>query len=187
MIFGRHVEPAPSATPAEWIEERCGGVWGTVGALVPNQYPLILRASAPNPNSKDWWSAYRDLLGIVAEIGERHTSTPERAWLAVWDGDGFAETSALSEIPRFALPNRDYYLLEGSVAAATQLREPGSLSNWRRPDLFWPDDRRWFVAADVDFWSLYIGGSSGFISELAERVPTPSEIVPLSHWLEPEI
>lgn len=92
----------------------------------------------------------------------------------------------MREVPRFELPHRVYYLLEGPVAAATQLRDPGSLSDWRRPDLFWPDDRRWFVATDVDFWSLYIERDHEIISELARRAPTQSEIVTLDHRLEPE-
>jgi hypothetical protein len=94
--------------------------------------------------------------------------------------------AALREVPRFELPHRVYYLLAGPVAAATQLHDPGSLRDWCRPDLFWPDDRRWFVATDVDSWSLYIGGDHDFIFELTRGVPTPSKIVTLDHWLEPE-
>ena len=71
----------------------------------------------------------------------------------------------------FDLPIRTYYLLGGPVTAATHLRDPGEGIDWRNPDLFWPDDRRWFVATDVDFWSLYIGGHNDFIAELAEQPP----------------
>ena len=94
--------------------------------------------------------------------------------------------SAPRQIPTFDLPNRTYYLLAGPVAAATRLRDPGSLVDWRRPDLFWPDDRRWFVATDVDFWSLYVGGDHDFITELADNVATPTEVVTLDHQLESE-
>ena len=62
--------------------------------------------------------------------------------------------TALNQVPRFDLPDRTYYLLEGSVSAVTQLRYPDSSGEWRNPDLYWPADRRWFVATDVDFWSL---------------------------------
>ena len=86
----------------------------------------------------------------------------------------------------FDRPHRAYYLLEGPVAAVTELRDPGSGGNWRNPDLFWPDDRRWFVATDVDFWSLYVGGDGTFITELARSVPTHSEPVALDHHLEIE-
>ncbi len=223
MIFGDHLEAAATVAPANWIEGACGGASWTVGALVPNQYRLFLRVHAPEPGV-DWWSAYRRLFETTASIGERHTSSPNTAWFAVWEGHGFADAmtqtywqeplddatrreleqersrlrdedkrsnaairAALSLIPRFDLPNRAYYLLAGPVAAATQLGEPGPVAKWRNPDLFWPDDRRWFVATDVDFWSLYVGGDHDFITELASSVPTNSEIVTLDHRLETEV
>jgi hypothetical protein len=223
MIFGDHVRSADTVAPAGWIAGACRGVWGTVGALVPNQYPLVLRVHAPDPSPGDWWSAYRDLYEIIASIGERHTSSAHRAWFAVWEGHGFdtatthiawqepplddatrrarveersrlraedehrdaAVRAALGQVPRFDLPNRTYYLLQGPVTAATQLRHPEPLGEWRNPDLFWPDDRRWFVATDVDFWSLYIGGDD-FITELASNVPTRTQIVTLDRQLEIE-
>jgi hypothetical protein len=171
----------------------------------------------------DWWPAYRELFTIVAAIGERHTSSPHRAWFAVWEGHGFANRAtriawqgplddatraalerersrlrdederrnaavraALSQLPRFDLPGRRYYLVTGPVAAATELKDPGSTTDWRNPDLLWPDDRRWFVATDVDFWSLYVGGHDDYITELVRAVPTHSELVALDHQLEVE-
>ena len=89
MIFGHHVSAAHSAASAGWIAGSCRGRWGTVGALVPNQYPLVLRVHAPAPSPGDWWSEYRELFEIVASVGERHTSTPALAWFAVWEGCGF--------------------------------------------------------------------------------------------------
>jgi hypothetical protein len=189
MIFGDSVASAVTVEPAEWIAGARRGRWWTVGGLVPNQYPLILRVRAPDPSVEDWWSAYRDLFEIIASIGERHTSSPDRAWFAVWEGHGFdssATRAALREVPRFDLPNRAYYLLAGPVAAATRLQDPGSLLDWRNPDLFWPDDRRWFVATDVDFWSLYVGGDHDFVTDLARDVPTPTEVVTLDRQLETE-
>ena len=52
------------------------------------------------------------------------------------------------------------------------LRYP-DVDGWRNPDLFWPNDRTWFAATDVDFWSLYVGGSETFTNELAARASTP--------------
>lgn len=223
MIFGDSVASAVTVEPAEWIAGACRGGWWTVGALVPNHYPLLLRVQAPDPSVEDWWSAYREVFEIIASIGERHTSSPDRAWFAVWEGHGFdsftshiawpgplddaarralerersrlrdederrkaAIRAALSQLPRFDLPARTYYLLAGPVAAATRLQDPGSLREWLNPDLFWPDDREWFVATDVDFWSLYVGGDHDFITELARNVPTLTEIVTLDRQLETE-
>ncbi len=93
--------------------------------------------------------------------------------------------AGLAQVPRFELPNRAYYLVEGPVTAVTQLRYP-DMDRWRNPDLFWPDDRRWFVATDVDFWSLYIGGDHDLITELAAGVPTAAEPVSFDYPLEIE-
>ena len=92
-------------------------------------------------------------MGIIASVGGRHTSTPDHAWFAVWEGHGFDLAStrvawldppgedltrrardeyraqlrdederrrasigaALGDVQRVDLPNRAYYLLEGSV------------------------------------------------------------------------
>ncbi len=173
---------------------------------------MVLRVRAPDSTPGDWWSAYRALFEIVASTGARHTGTPDRAWLAVWEGHGFANATthvagrdkeraqfreederrnaairaALGRLPQFHLPNRTYYLLGGAVFAVTQLRYPDSSTEWRNPDLFWPDDRRWFVATDVDLWSLYIGGDDDFIADLSDSVPTSTEVVTLDRQLESE-
>ncbi len=86
MIFGDHVSAAHSVAPAGWIAGSCRGSWGTVGALVPSHYLVVLRVHAPAPRPGDRWSDYRELFETVATVGERHTSTPERAWFAVWEG-----------------------------------------------------------------------------------------------------
>lgn len=223
MIFGNSVSSAATVAPTDWIERSCRGEWWTVGALVPNQYESFLRVSAPAPDHDDWWSAYRGLFDVVVSVGERNTSSPDRAWFAIWEGHGFdnAETRVawrdspvdeaerrardaeldrlrdedrrhnaairdeLNRLPRFDRPGRTYYLLQGALRSATDLRHPDS-DHWRNPDLFWPDDRRWFVATDVDFWSLYIGGGSTFIADLADAVPTHSELVELDLPLEIE-
>lgn len=126
-----------------------------------------------------WWDPPVDDV-------ERRAREAERARLRDEDRRRTAAIrTGLSEVPRFELPDRTYYLMEGPVAAVAGLRDP-STGHWRNPDLFWPDDRRWFVATDVDFWSLYVGGDNDFIADLADRVATPSETVTLAHQLEIE-
>lgn len=223
MIFGDHVRVPASSAAAAWIGEACRGEWGTVGALVPNDYALHARVRAPSADHDDWWGEYRSLFAAVAAVGERHTSSSELAWFAVWDGHGWdtstthvavpgpldeagfrrlratqarlreedarrhaAVRAGLAAVPRFHVPHRTYHLLAGPVAAVVAIEEPGSPGRWQRPDLFWPNDRSWFVASDVDFWSLYVGGSERFVTELVEAVPTPAEVVTLDRRLEVE-
>jgi hypothetical protein len=220
VTFGNALRPADATTSASWLEQACRGEWWTVGALVPNHYECLLRVGAPLP-CDGWWPAYCELYEVVASVGERHTSSPDEAWFAVWEGHGFdniarrvawaeapsdeaeehtrnverqrlrdedRRTNAairkhLDRIPRFDRPGRTYYLLTGPVSAVTNLRYPDT-PDWRNPDLFWPADRRWFVATDVDFWSLYLGGSRAFIRDIAASVPTPCAPVELATALE---
>ena len=84
--------------------------------------------------------------------------------------------SALVSVPRFDLPDWAHYLTYGPLSAMTELRYPDD-DGWRNPDLFWPNDRSWFAATDVDFWSLYVGGSRAFTTELASYASTPCEFV----------
>lgn len=88
-------------------------------------------------------------------------------------------------LPSQRYPNSSYptaYLLNGPLSALVGLRYP-DVDDWKNPDLFWPDDRSWFAATDVDFWSLYVGGTAAFASELGRRVTTPWEFVDRSERL----
>jgi hypothetical protein len=149
---------------------------------VPNGYEGVVRVGAPEPTAPEWWSAYRQLFEDVAAIGLRHTSSAD-------DEDrrrNEAVRVGLLVVPTFDLPGRTYHLLRGAVTAVGQLRHPGSPDDWRNPDLFWPPDRRRFVATDVDFWSLYVGGSEAFITEVAAGVAASTELIPLDRQLETE-
>ena len=214
VIFGDSLRAAESTGPAEWIAATLRGQPGTVAALVPNVYESALRLQAPAPTPDGWWQLYRDLFEFVGSVGARHTTTPIRAWFAIWEGHGFCPSitrlgwrdppadaagrgsresergrqleadldrtatigPALALVPRFDLPGRTYYLVGGSLDALTDLRYPDD-DGWRNPDLFWPSDRAWFAATDVDIWSLYVGGSNAFISELKTHAPTDCELV----------
>lgn len=82
----------------------------------------------------------------------------------------------LARIPRFDLPNRGYHLICGPIQAAACITEPGA-SRLQVPDLWWPDDRSWFVATDTDLDWIYVGGSQGFITEVIEAHPGRTEFV----------
>ncbi|MGE3621282.1 MAG: hypothetical protein AB7L84_12555 [Acidimicrobiia bacterium] len=223
MIFGDDLVVPGSAAAAGWLAPACRGRWGTVGALVPNDFAAYVRIDVPDAEAADWWDLYRSLFAIVARAGEAHTSTPDEAWFAVWEGYGWATAtsmyawsgpstpatrrrirverarlrdqdrrrrdaiaSGLSVVPRFELPNRTYHLVAGTVAGVGSLREPGSPERWQRPDLWWPADRRWFVATDVDLWSVHVGGTSELAVDLAAMVPTGVEHVTLDTELAAE-
>jgi hypothetical protein len=82
----------------------------------------------------------------------------------------------LEQIPAFDLPNRRYHLVQGPLEAARRITQPGS-DRTQLPDLWWPNDRRWFVATDTDLDWTVVGGSHAFIEELIAAVPERSASV----------
>lgn len=200
MIFGdavRAADAADAGAAAQWMATACDGVPGTVGSWVPATFPSYARIHAPEPGD-DWWAAYRELHATVAAVAGRHTSTPDSVCFAIWEGHGFANATThtarqgpLDALPAFETlslgsPFRRYVLLRGPVEAAALLDEPGSSGSFQRPDLWWPADRRWFVATDTDFWSLYVGGADALIDELASSVPTVVERCGTDAFVYPE-
>lgn len=102
---------------------------------------------------------------------------------AVWDG--YAEVSAavrehqpqLADIKVLDLPMRRLYVKNSSIDdAAEPLRIPK-----RTADLWWPTDKQWFVATDVDLMTTYVGGNAHCVeaivgsSELEAMLATSEE------------
>lgn len=126
------------------------------------------------------------LVGLLAT----HTTTPQECCFAMWEGwgshNGNGARIVLSSdadaatgweplpplydprewaAPRLALPHRDHLLLAGPLDAAADIAryEPGS--RWTQsPALFWPADRAWCVATEIDFDSTVVGGTAAAIA-----------------------
>ena len=125
---------------------------------------------------------------ILAEILRDWTTTPQRCWFCVWDGYGWdggvyltaSDGAAAAEpgsglrpdpVPadvsggsRVELPNRHYLLYCGPVEAA--LATVGLSGGHQVANLWWPQDRAWFVATEIDLAWTYVGGPGGLISQL---------------------
>ena len=96
----------------------------------------------------------------LASIGERWTATADRCWFCVWEGYGWHPDS-LRQGPRVHLPNRDYVMCTGPVASV--LGALSSAPTERSPNLWWPEDRAWCVASEIDLPWTYVGGPSEMI------------------------
>jgi hypothetical protein len=104
-------------------------------------------------------SAPIEIVRALASVLRPRTATPGRCWFAVWEG--FGDVMAPSDIPRLELPGRRYYLTRGRVDDATRsFSGRDSPGPYRPPNLWWPDDRSWFVSTEVDFCWTYVGGTT---------------------------
>lgn len=115
----------------------------------------------------------------------RHTSTPQYCRLCLWDGYGYLYRDSTRQVAylwkqgepkppspsltsirprpevkkhRVRLPARNYLLFTGSVTEA---------EGWQDgPNLWWPEDRSWCVASEIDFPYTYVGGAGELIEEI---------------------
>jgi hypothetical protein len=125
----------------------------------------ILVASTPGDGC--WfaiWDGYGSLgpgLAVIRSFGDDRTAA--RAHERAERARRRRAAEQLAAIPRFSIhPSpagaalRDYILLHGPIEVASRLEFNGS---YQSPNLWWPDDRSWCVATEVDGFSTYVGGS----------------------------
>ncbi|MCD0448142.1 hypothetical protein LO762_02865 [Actinocorallia sp. API 0066] len=158
--YARILHPAWGAgdVPVRWAEV---ARWS--GGVLHARAQFAALARSADGRDRPWqeapWVGELPLPDREALYGvlRRHTGS-ERGLIAFWDGHG--ALGEISEMPRLRLPHRDYLLYEGELEAAVAGVEGLA------PDLWWPADRSWYVAADIDLDSTYLGGTAALVAEL---------------------
>lgn len=134
-------------------------------------------SSWPGENPRRGNVVEPSVLRSLVDVLSAHTTTPQTCLLGLWAGYGFIDggTSFVAypigsgkiggprhqppafsrDRPTLLLPWREYFLFRGPATAALEMS-----SRWdQSPNLFWPEDRAWFMASEIDFDSTVIGGS----------------------------
>jgi hypothetical protein len=106
----------------------------------------------------------------------RATDAADTCYLCIWDGYGGGVSYAApapqkSELPRrrdqhasVIMPFREYVLYERPLLDATSFEIGGRRP--QTPNLWWPSDRSWCVASEIDCQWTYLGGSRALIDEV---------------------
>ena len=92
------------------------------------------------------------------------TSTVSLCWFAVWEGFGALAIPRNPAAVRLEMPSRSMLLLQGPLTAAGTSLEEAPFD--QRASLWWPQDRSWCVATDVDLNSTYVGGSRACVDAI---------------------
>jgi len=144
----------------------------------------------------------REQIEAIADLLAPFTGTPDRCWLAAWEGWGswgpgssttltatlggpddrrrrplrwrtrrsvdrmVRESKRMLEtIPRVTAEHRSYFLFRAQLRDISKFEVGG----WSQaPSIWWPDDRTWCVATEVDGFSTYVGGSGECVEALIE-------------------
>lgn len=169
-----------------WERPDGGAVW--VASFVPDSYQSF--AQIAHADRSDGCLPASQLAALGDALAP-FTSTPVPCAFCFWIGHGFwggrvgysvagdataaqreaivreavahaeAEEAQLAPIPLVRLPHREHFLFTGPVALTQRAFRFGV---WEQsPSMWWPGDRAWFVATEVDGYSTYVGGSAACI------------------------
>jgi hypothetical protein len=122
-----------TATPDRvWfaVWEGWGGLWPTTTGVMRLGYRPLYRR------------VFRRLRGRAAGLAGRFRRPPK------------------APPPTFRLPARGFYLFHGSLQAALHSYSVSLYPFWTPANLWWPDDRAWCVATEIDFAWTYVGASA---------------------------
>jgi hypothetical protein len=190
--YARIFHPA-SADGRPEIEVR----WSDVAALSGKKvHPAMqFHAIAPSdlePDPPRLGVLSKGQASVLVAVLSAHTSTPDSCWFCLWEGYGYLHPGASAVLlaarppfarlrvgirrlqlrwsaprlprpdgPRVRLPARDYLLFHGPLAEAVGWEDG--------PNLWWPDDRTWCVASEIDFPYTYVGGSQGLVDAIVNH------------------
>ena len=101
----------------------------------------------------------------------------QESFFALWPGWGWVDGGGVfpkparaaypAEIldrPRLELPNRTYLLFSGPLTESPVFVNPYHATRPQSPSLFWPADRSWCVASEIDFDSTIVAGSAELVA-----------------------
>lgn len=161
--------------PARALRDGRAVTWTEVAALhgrTPHaemQWHAISRSPAGDVGAPPFAEPSRGHLPLavaraLVRVLRRHTATPGDCRFAVWEGWGGLDAERRwPGAARLRLPGRTYVLLGGPIEAAL-----GSLSphHEQSASLWWPADRAWCVATEVDLMWTYVGGTRACIEDV---------------------
>jgi len=156
--------PAPGQQLGRWADVAS---WSGIELVPGIDFPDIALPEH-EPSGVEPWPGHVPEVGTLhpadadalAALLARHTSTPDHCWFCTWEGWG---SVFFEDGPRIQLPHRNYALFVGALAALPSLM---GAQDDHSPNLWWPDDRAWCVATEIDLAWTYVGGPAALVSDV---------------------
>ncbi len=145
-----------------------GSARATLGALMS----VVSRSTPPNDPCwfclwdgwGTWWKgAHSVLRSRSGPRISRRERKELRATVRSEERIDAERDAVLRRTPRVCAENRDYFLVRGPLSSVAGLAEA---AGGQSPNLWWPEDRSWFVSTEIDGDSTIIGGSLVLIEAL---------------------
>ncbi|WP_261379241.1 hypothetical protein [Rhodococcus rhodochrous] len=91
----------------------------------------------------------RALIAVLASF----TTTADRCWFAIWEGHSILD-DVRDRAGRMQAGWMGMFLIADAITAGG-----GRFRTLLSPNLWWPQDRAWCVATNIDLMASYVGGS----------------------------
>ncbi|MCE2464649.1 MAG: hypothetical protein J4G01_00990 [Dehalococcoidia bacterium] len=158
-------QPVSWATVASWTGR-------TVHPLMQFERIADLREDLGEYPEPEWGS--HPQFGVIpesecrtlVEVLKGFTSTPENCFFCIWDGYSSTDKGAYKAGPRVRAPGRDYVLFRGPLETMLALPYEDRPLRGDFPNIWWPEDRAWCVATDIDLFDTFVGGSQECIEAI---------------------
>ncbi len=200
------LRPCTDLSAADWITSSELS-WDQLVGFGPSGFPAYARLRLiPDPGHPgqkendvefdDDGPSESERLGVVVQVLERHTRTPDDCYFCLWEGWGDIHGGESMRIldhqsgitrrgpliapafppsvllgPKVVVPNREYFLFHGKMS---ELGDWGAAEEWPGqprldmpdPAFIWPADHAWCIANDVDPHWMGIGADTPAIDQL---------------------
>jgi hypothetical protein len=108
-----------------------------------------------------------ELIQPLQKILTANTASPDTCWFALWEGFG---TTSHRSSAILRIPARAYYLFCAplkTVEVSFNTAAPFDTTAFHQTaNLWWPNDKAWCVATEVDAMFTYVGGTKKVIHEI---------------------
>ena len=189
--YARVLHPARRTHGATVVRWREVASWSHMALGMSSDFHWVALPAEPRtapppweegPDSGNLWPA--DLTVLTSRL-RRHTLAPDDCWFCLWSGYGWVGVTLVREGsppvppsadpipesvqsgPEVRLPDREYFLYRGSVESAI-VWDPDWADRPQTANLWWPEDKSWCVATEIDLPWTYVGGSQELVGELVE-------------------
>lgn len=160
VLHPAHRRTGPAAGDVEPV------TWGEVAEANERiahplmEWDFITAASHRGRGQRGLWDegpAIGDLDGVTARaliaVLASFTTTADRCWFALWEGNSILD-DVRDRAGRMQAGWMGMFVIADAITAADN-RFRTLLS----PNLWWPQDRAWCVATNIDLMASYVGGS----------------------------
>jgi len=103
--------------------------------------------------------------GALVELLGSATTTPDDVFVAVWKGWGDVPSQRFPGAAQLDTFNRGHFLLRGPLTGALD-SVAASRHDQPTSGLWWPADRAWFVATEIDHEWTFVAGRPSLIDQL---------------------